>query len=291
VGIDNYGKSYYAMQLFATSKGACVFEKVEEVWERFIFYDCPGPAVLAGDFTAGLAVSVARSAVKKKEKVLKARENYTAKGKGRADDFGNDFDDIREIGGDRRVVAGSPQLQPYEPDSQTIITDCITDIEELISLSNGNIIVLQHYQKHAVDAIKARLIRKGYPKASRNIALNLIWNWVKAPDIEALETVQQALLDHICPAERIYLTNYYEPKEPSFCSAYTLKYPNLGVNSTQRNEKQHHIGSGQLSKNIPTSRTVEIITEELNSLPKRYNDLLNKSRLTDPRLIDKSFFC
>jgi hypothetical protein len=64
----------------------------------------------------------------------------------------------------------------------------------------------------------------------------------------------------------------------------------LGINSTQRNEKQYHVGSGQLSKNIPTSRTVQIITEELNSLPKRYDDLLNKSRLTDPRLIDKSFF-
>jgi hypothetical protein len=123
-------------------------------------------------------------------------------------------------------------LQPYEPDSQTIITDYITDIEELIPLSNGNIMVLQYYQKHTVDAIKARLIRKGYPKALRDVALNLIWNWVKAPDIEALETARQALLDHIRPAEHIYLTNYYEPKEPSFCSAYMSKYPNLGVNST-----------------------------------------------------------
>ncbi|PMD52565.1 uncharacterized protein K444DRAFT_636161 [Hyaloscypha bicolor E] len=181
------------MQLFTTSKGACVFEKVEEVWERFIFYNYPGPVVLARDFTAGLVVSIARSAAKKKEKALKARENYTIKGKGRADDFGDpngdDFDSIGGIGGDRGVNAGSPQFQPYEPDSQIIIADYITDVEELIPLSNGHIMVLQHYQKHAVNAIKARLIRKGYPKALRKAALNLIWNWVKAPNIEALEIV------------------------------------------------------------------------------------------------------
>jgi hypothetical protein len=59
VGIDNYGKTFAALQLFATNEGARVFEKVEEVWDLAIFHDCPGPAVLAGDFAAGLAISVA----------------------------------------------------------------------------------------------------------------------------------------------------------------------------------------------------------------------------------------
>jgi hypothetical protein len=28
------------MQFFATNEGARVFEKVEEVWDQFIFHDC-----------------------------------------------------------------------------------------------------------------------------------------------------------------------------------------------------------------------------------------------------------
>jgi hypothetical protein len=57
----------------------------------------------------------------------------------------------------------------------------------------------------------------------------VIWTWVKAPNLEALNIARQALLDHLRPAERIYLTTYYEPKDPSFCRAYTSKYPNLGI--------------------------------------------------------------
>jgi hypothetical protein len=44
------------------------------VWDRTIFHDCPGPAVLARDFTAGLAISITRLVVKKKEATLKALE-------------------------------------------------------------------------------------------------------------------------------------------------------------------------------------------------------------------------
>jgi hypothetical protein len=150
--------------------------------------------------------------------------------------------------------------------------------------------LLQRCEKHAVDIIKARLIQKGYTKESRDIALDLIWKWVKAPSLEDLNDARQQLLDHLRPPERIYLTSYYEPKEPLFCRAYTSKYANLGVYSTQRNEKQHHVGRSRLSKNIPTSRAVEIITQELSRLPKTYDDLVNKSRNSDPRLIDRSFF-
>ena len=113
---------------------------------------------------------------------------------------------------------------------------------------------------------------------------------MKAPDVEALGDARTTLLNQLRPVDRIYLSEYYEPKEQSFCRAYTSKYLNLGVYSTQRNKKQHHVGGRKLNKNISTIKAVITITKDLKQLPKQYDDLVNKSRLSDPRLIDKSFF-
>jgi hypothetical protein len=111
VGIDNCGKTYPVIQLFATNKSARVFAKVEEVWDRMIFHDCPGLAVLAGDFAAGLAASVTRSAAKKKEAALKALEIESRKGKERAVDgaaFGGGFNDLD---GQDNVAAAPPHAR------------------------------------------------------------------------------------------------------------------------------------------------------------------------------------
>ena len=129
--------------------------------------------------------------------------------------------------------------------------------------------ILQRCEKHAVDAIKANLIKKGYAKDARDNALDLIWNYVKALDLDALSDARTKLLDVLRPAEQHYLNSYYVPKESSFCRAYTSKLPNLGVHSTQRNEKQHNVTGGQrLTKHTPTSKAVEIITTEIQKLPK-----------------------
>ena len=109
IGIDNCGKTYPALQLFATNEAARVFEKVEDVWNRFIFHDCPGPAVLAGDFAAGLTTSVARSAVKRKDAARKAKDLSRGKGKERAD-FDDEVKEIVSIRGLYDVVAAQPEL-------------------------------------------------------------------------------------------------------------------------------------------------------------------------------------
>jgi hypothetical protein len=70
---------------------------VKEVWDRAIFHDCPGLAVLVGDFVTGLAAFVARLAIKKKEAALKALEVEAQKGKGKALDnvgIGGGFDNF-----------------------------------------------------------------------------------------------------------------------------------------------------------------------------------------------------
>lgn len=163
VGIDNCGKTYPAMQLFATNESARVFAMVEEVWDRAIFHDCPGPAVLVGDFAAGLAASVARSAVKKKEAALKALEVEAQKGKGRALDnvgIGGGFDNFGNQNSQDNIIATRPGLQPYEPNSQTIIVDCILDIEDSIQLPDGLWMTLQRCEWHAVEAIRRKLIKR-----------------------------------------------------------------------------------------------------------------------------------
>jgi hypothetical protein len=291
VGIDNCGKTYAAMQVFATNESARVFAKVEEVWDRAIFYDCPGPAVLAGDFAAGLAASVARSAARKKEAALKALELDARKGKERAVDSSVYGGVIEGLDSQDDVAAGPSTIEPYEPDEHIQIVDCILDVEDEIQLPNGLWMILQRCEKHAVDAIKANLIKKGYAKDARDNALDLIWNYVKALDLDALSDARTKLLDVLRPAEQHYLNSYYVPKESSFCRAYTSKLPNLGVHSTQRNEKQHNVTGGQrLTKHTPTSKAVEIITAEIQKLPKQYDDRVNPSRNSDPRLIDREFF-
>jgi hypothetical protein len=53
-----------------------------------------------------------------------------------------------------------PNLLPYKLDSQTIIVDCIMEVEDSIPLSYDRYMILQRCEEHAVDAIKARLIKK-----------------------------------------------------------------------------------------------------------------------------------
>jgi hypothetical protein len=46
--------------------------------------------------------------------------------------------------------------------------------KDSIKLLNSFIIILQRCEKHAINAIKKRLVRKGYSKKSKDKALNLI---------------------------------------------------------------------------------------------------------------------
>jgi hypothetical protein len=119
VNINNYSKTFPALQLFATKKRARVFKKVKEIWDQVIFHNCASPALFARDFTTGLAASVARSAVKKKEAARRAKESSSAKGKGKAVNIGGvdkNRDEVAAASGINNVVAAHPKLPPYEPE-------------------------------------------------------------------------------------------------------------------------------------------------------------------------------
>jgi hypothetical protein len=51
--------------------------------------------------------------------------------------------------------------------------------------------------------------------------IDLIWSWVKAPDIGSLNERRDELLKALDEAEQVYIRGYYQEKEPQFCRAYT----------------------------------------------------------------------
>lgn len=119
--------------------------------------------------------------------------------------------------------------------------------------------------------------------------LNLVAVRSNIHNLDLLDLSRDNIILALQDNEKEYLTNYYQPKEPSFCRAYTSKFPNLGCHSTQRNEKIHDVVTVGLSKNIPVGKAIEIICDRIKRLPKWYDDQINKDRLTLPRLLNKVF--
>ena len=269
IGIDNTGKTFPIMHLFHVNEAARFFHFVRKVLATYFFYDCPGPAVWCGDFAAGLTAAIAQVAA----------EEALSKGKELARDSPNPLE-----------MDPLPTAPPYELDSQTIIVDPIAHVEDTVSGPDGRSIILQRCEWHAVEAIKRKLIHKGYPKSDREGLYDLVWKWVKSMDLDLLDTARDNLILDLKVDEKEYLTGYYQLKEHSFCRAYTRLYPNLGIHSTQRNEVQHIASTKGLSKHIPVAKAAEIICERLKKLPKEYDDRINKDRVSYPRLIDKGFF-
>jgi hypothetical protein len=64
--------------------------------------------------------------------------------------------------------------------------------------TKGERTCLQLCEWHAIEAIKRRLIYSGrYSKETRLVLIDLINRWIKALDLEALETVCKTLLSRL----------------------------------------------------------------------------------------------
>jgi hypothetical protein len=120
--------------------------------------------------------------------------------------------------------------------------------------------------------------------------IDLINKWIKASDLEALETARTILLSRLQRQERHYLRSFYQPKESQFCYTYTRLLLNLGVNSTQRGESYHVIVKIKLYKNLTVSAAYKAIITKTKKLAEEYNERINKNRKTDPTLMDKKAF-
>ncbi len=63
IGIDNTNSTFQFLQAFSTAESANNIRFLLQVLEDHFFYNCPGFAVLAGDFGRGLSAGFAQKAV------------------------------------------------------------------------------------------------------------------------------------------------------------------------------------------------------------------------------------
>jgi hypothetical protein len=56
---------------------------------------------------------------------------------------------------------------------------------------------LQLCEWHAIEAIRKRLINRGYSKETREVLVNLLNQWVKAPGLEALKNARKKVLSRL----------------------------------------------------------------------------------------------
>ena len=62
IGIDNTNSTFQFLQAFSTAESAHNIRFILQVLQDHFFYDCPGFAVLAGDFGSGLSAGFAQKA-------------------------------------------------------------------------------------------------------------------------------------------------------------------------------------------------------------------------------------
>lgn len=154
---------------------------------------------------------------------------------------------------------------------------------------------LQLCSWHAAEALKARLIKEGYPKEIReqkDIGLHsLIWNWIKSPSVAELNLNREILAASLRSKEQDYLHSYWQRQEPQFVRAYTRLLPNLGAESTQRSEESHPIIKKQTNKHTPIEVVVRKLRDVVIEMARKHEDIINGQRRNAPLLItDKLFF-
>jgi hypothetical protein len=267
VGIDNTGSTFPMAFMFITSEAAKSFEFASACLTDLCFHDCPQPSLICGDFSKGLGAAVAAQAAKDIAIAMMTDEDGFV-------DI-DVFVDTEEEGS-----AGTKKF-----------LDCETIVVEVAVGKKGEKTSLQLCEWHAIEAIKKRLINSGrYSKETREVLVDLLNRWVKSPDLEALENARKKLLSCLCSPERAYLRDFYQPKEPQFCRAYTRLLPNLGVHSTQRNESYHVVVKKRLHKNLTVSAACEAIVAKTKQLADEYNERINNNRKNRPSLMDKHAF-
>jgi hypothetical protein len=128
IGIDNTGKTFSFLHSFSLNEAARTFEFLMKIWETHFFYDCPGPAVIAGDFSKGLTAAVARKAAQDaKEAEETEMKKSTAKGKEKVIQQETSLDVF-----DYPLPTALEARPKYETDSQTIIVDWVRDVEPIV---------------------------------------------------------------------------------------------------------------------------------------------------------------
>ncbi|KAH6973981.1 hypothetical protein EDB80DRAFT_831305 [Ilyonectria destructans] len=151
--------------------------------------------------------------------------------------------------------------------------------------------ILQLCEWHVAQNFKKRLLDSGnYTKDRREELSRLVWDYIQSRDETQLEERRGKLLAELQESERLYLKNHWEPKERQFVRAYTRQYPNLGCNSTQRNESYHVVVKESLNRQLPLQTSCQKLGESLKKLTKKITGEEDRSRADVPRLLDRAAF-
>jgi MULE transposase domain len=156
---------------------------------------------------------------------------------------------------------------------------------------DGSQQILQLCEWHAAQNFKKRLIDVGkYTKEQREELIKFVWNYIQSPNKTELGSRRDKLLAELHEPERRYLQENWEPKECQFVRAYTRGYPNLGCNSTQRNESYHVVVKESLNRQLPLQKACQKLAEDLKKLATRIAEDEDRSRVDLPRLLDRTAF-
>lgn len=170
--------------------------------------------------------------------------------------------------------------------------DGFPSVEEVIvdGVKEQERIRLQCCEWYAVEAIKKRLVHTGnYSNKRREELVDLVNAWINCP-LDEVEKARASLISQLDPDEREYLTSIYQPKETSFLRAYTTRYRNLGVHSTQCNESLHPITKRRLRRSLVVSQAIECILEDLEAFVEEHNKRVDRDRRHIPALLDPAGF-
>ncbi|KAI9760481.1 MAG: hypothetical protein M1840_002409 [Geoglossum simile] len=203
VGITNTGQTFPVAFVFIHVESVEMFRWVHEQLTKLIFYVCPLPHAVAGDFAAGLPAAMATTKEQVAFRIIEKKEGEKA----------NEEE-----------------------------TEAVAKVrQQMTSREIGNCF-LQICEWHAVQAIRKRLtITGGYPGEWKDLIIDLVWSWIKSPTEKDLKERREQLLAAVDVKEATGLNEFYRTKESQFIYVYTSKQANLGVRSTQWSESYHKV--------------------------------------------------
>lgn len=163
-------------------------------------------------------------------------------------------------------------------------------MERAFSYTGADRVWIQLCEWHVAESIKKHVKSKTYDEQSRKAIHNETWDYIKSATTEDLTVNRNQLISSLHIKEREYLDDHVVPIEHQFVRAITQTYPNLGVNSTQRNEGHHPEVKALLNKQKPLPEACALLGVSIKKKCRALAVSEAKSLSNLPRVIDRQAF-
>ncbi|KAI9719104.1 MAG: hypothetical protein M1812_003734 [Candelaria pacifica] len=261
-GVTSTGDTFPFAYCYIVAESAESFKWQQDRLTELFFYDRAQPRVIIGDFAAGLAAANPQFMA---EEIPEVQNPLPLDGAD-SDEEGNALEEAELQAAARPSASRAAAAREREEEARQ------------------RQIVLQLCEWHAVQAIRRRLVQRGYKKEQREVIDDLLWTWVQSPNVEALQRNRTELLKNLRTDDQAYVRQTYQRKEYQFVRAYTKNLPNLGCHSTQRGEKNHHVTKEKgLNRHLRLIDAVSIIITQDADLGDRIRRKQDHERDRVPR--------